>query len=159
MEKPFEDLVGVLSVQSGYAGGRVKNPTYEQVSAGTTGHIEVVQIEYDPYLVSQEKILSVFWKNIDPFDGEGQFCDKGDQYVSALFYASAEQNKSFEKSWQDSQSQLKISGSRKTKFIPNSEFYLAEGYHQDYYRNNPIRYKYYRGGCGRDKRLQQLWKQ
>ncbi len=159
MEKPFEDLPGVISVKSGYAGGSSATATYEQVSAGETGHIEVVQVEYDPSRVKLEKILEVFWKNVDPYDGDGQFCDKGSQYVSALFYQSSEQNQAFIKSWQDSQKKILQRGQLKTKFLPAAEFFVAEEYHQDYYKVNPIRYNYYRNGCGRDKRLKQIWKQ
>ncbi len=157
MEKPFEELPGVISVKSGYSGGSVKNPTYEQVSSGSTGHLEVVQVEYDADKINLEKILEVYWKNVDPFDGVGQFCDKGNQYVSALFYKNKEQMELFNKSWQASQKSLSEKGDLKTKFLPVSEFYVAEDYHQDYYKNNPIRYKYYRNGCGRDKRLKQIW--
>ena len=159
MEKPFEVLPGVISAKSGYAGGLSKNPTYEQVSGGGTGHIEVVQIEYDPSRVSEEKILEIFWQNIDPYDGSGQFCDKGSQYISALFYKNTEQQVAFAKSWQASQKTELQKGELKTKFLPEAEFFVAEDYHQDYYKVNPVRYAYYRNGCGRDKRLQQIWKQ
>lgn len=159
MEKPFEELPGVISARSGYAGGLAKNATYEQVSGGGTGHIEVVQVEYDPSEVSEEKILEIFWQNIDPYDSNGQFCDKGSQYVSALFYKNNEQNAAFVKSWQASQKKVLQKGELKTKFLPAAEFFVAEDYHQDYYKVNPVRYAYYRNGCGRDKRLQQIWKQ
>ena len=158
MEKPFEELPGVLSVKSGYSGGTVKNPTYEQVSSGSTGHIESVQIEYDPAKINIEKILEVYWKNVDPYDGAGQFCDKGSQYSSAIFYKNKEQLDTFDKSWKSIQKNLLQKGTLQTKYLPNSEFYAAEDYHQDYYKKNPIRYKYYRNGCGRDKRLKQIWK-
>ncbi len=158
MEKPFEELKGVNSVVSGYAGGTKKDPTYEQVSSGTTGHLEVVQIEYDPEIVPLEKILEVYWKNVDPYDQRGQFCDKGDQYISALFYKDQQQLAAFEKSWKAAQKNVLQKNDLKTKYLPESMFYAAEDYHQDYYKNNPIRYGYYRNGCGRDKRLQQIWK-
>lgn len=158
MEKPFEELNGVNSVLSGYAGGSVKNPTYEQVSGGTTGHLEVVQIEYDPQIIPLEKILEVYWKNVDPYDQQGQFCDKGNQYISALFYKDQTQLAAFEKSWKVAQKNVIQKSELKTKFLSDSVFYAAENYHQDYYKNNPIRYKYYRNGCGRDNRLKQIWK-
>ncbi len=157
MEKPFEELPGVISVKSGYTGGTVKNPTYQQVSSGTTGHIESVQIEYDPSKIKIEKILEVYWKNVDPYDSAGQFCDKGGQYISALFYKNKEQLDIFNKSWKSIQNDLLQRGPLQTKFLPSSEFYEAEDYHQDYYKKNPIRYSYYRNGCGRDKRLKQVW--
>ncbi|OFZ31952.1 MAG: peptide-methionine (S)-S-oxide reductase [Bdellovibrionales bacterium RIFCSPHIGHO2_01_FULL_40_29] len=157
MEKPFEELVGVLAVTSGYTGGHVENPSYEQVSSGATGHIESVEVVYDSSQISLEKILEVYWINIDPFDGNGQFCDKGYQYTSALFYSTDAEKELFQKSWAQAQRKLKISGTLKTNILPAKTFFKAEDYHQDYYKKNPIRYRYYRSGCGRDKRLQQVW--
>ncbi|MBC7742261.1 MAG: bifunctional methionine sulfoxide reductase B/A protein [Bdellovibrionaceae bacterium] len=158
MEKPFEELPGVIAVTSGYAGGRNKNPTYEQVSAGGTGHLESVQIEFDPQKISVEKLLQTYWKNVDPFDDKGQFCDKGDQYQSALFYKNEAQKKLFENSWAEAKANLKIAGDLKTLIRPTADFYAAEDYHQDYYKKNPVRYKFYRTRCGRDERLRAVWK-
>ncbi len=153
MEPPFDKLDGVLSTTSGYIGGRVENPTYEQVSYGRTGHLEAVKIEYDPSKVSYEKLLEVFWVNIDPLDGRGQFCDKGEQYTSAIFALDEKQREAAEASF----AALTLEGEIQTTVRPAATFYPAEDYHQDYYKKNPIRYKYYRWGCGRDKRLKQLW--
>lgn len=152
MEPPFESLKGVSSVVSGYAGGTRVNPTYEDVSRGGTGHLEAVQITYDPKQVSYAQLLKVFWENIDPLDMKGQFCDKGNQYTSAVFTSKEEEKKEFEKS------RPKDKGEIVTKLLPATVFYPAEEYHQDYYKKNPIRYKFYRYNCGRDKRLEELWK-
>jgi len=157
MEKPFDTLKGVVSTISGYTGGKTKSPSYEQVSSGKSGHIEVVKVEYDPKLVSYQKLLSVFWKNIDPYNDKGQFCDKGEQYKSAVFYSSQEQEKEFLDS-KKALSKHSVDPSKVvTKLLPLETFYPAEEYHQDYYTKNPIRYKYYRYSCGRDKRLKELW--
>jgi peptide-methionine (S)-S-oxide reductase len=155
MEQPFDDLDGVISTTSGYTGGNLKNPTYEQVSAGGTGHAEAVQIVYDPARISYATLLDVFWRNIDPLARDRQFCDVGNQYRSAVFYHNADQKKSAETSL------LSLEKTRgwkiATEIVPAGPFYLAEEYHQDYYRKNPLRYKFYRGSCGRDKRLKELW--
>jgi len=153
MEPPFDKLDGVLSTTSGYAGGRTENPTYEQVSTGRTGHLEVLQIEYDPAKVSYEELLEVFWRNIDPLDGRGQFCDKGEQYTSAIFALDEAQAAAAKAS----KAGVALDGEIQTRILPAAEFYPAEDYHQDYYKKNPIRYKYYRWGCGRDQRLKKLW--
>src|SRR5207249_4713703 len=145
----------VLSTNSGYTGGTKKNPTYEQVTTGTTGHAEAVQIAYDPSKVSYEKLLEVFWRNIDPLTPNAQFCDHGSQYRSAIFYHDETQKKLAEKSKQVVQRRFKQSVV--TEIAPATEFYPAEDYHQDYYKKNLIRYKVYRYGCGRDQRLEQLW--
>ena len=154
MVHPFDSLPGVISVTSGYAGGEAKNPTYEQVSAGGTGHRESVQIVYDPRRVSYAKLLDVFWHNIDPTDNTGQFCDKGSQYRSAIFYYDETQKRLAEESKQALQKRFK---QIYTDILPASEFYAAEDYHQDYYKKNPIRYQFYRFNCGRDQRLAQVW--
>jgi len=155
MEPPFDKLDGVISTTSGYTGGHVENPTYSQVSDGGTGHAESVEIRYDPNKVSYEKLLDVFWHNIDPLAKDRQFCDSGTQYRSAVFYHDEDQRAlaiasrdrlAKEKGW-DIQ----------TEIVPATKFYPAEEYHQDYYLKNPVRYKYYRNGCGRDQRLEQLW--
>jgi peptide methionine sulfoxide reductase msrA/msrB len=157
METAFEGLPGVYSVTSGYAGGHVKNPTYEQVGSGGTGHAESVQVAYDPKLMTYAQLLEVFWRNVDPTDATGQFCDRGNQYRSAIFYAGDEQKRAATAS----RSALGSSGRLKqpivTEIVPLAAFYPAEAYHQDFYKKDPIRYKTYRLGCGRDRRLEQLW--
>jgi peptide methionine sulfoxide reductase msrA/msrB len=157
MEPPFDKLDGVIATRSGYMGGSTANPTYEQVSSGSSGHLEVLQIEYDPSKVTYEKLLEVFWKNIDPFNENGQFCDKGSQYQSVVFFAKESEKENFFKSIENLTKQGIKKENIKTKIIPATTFYLAEEYHQDYYKKNPIRYKYYRTSCGRDKRLKEIW--
>jgi len=155
MEPPFDGLKGVIATTSGYAGGAKKNPTYEEVSGGKSGHIEVLEVTYDPALVTYEELLAVFWKNIDPFDASGQFCDKGPQYASGIF-ASAADRAAAEASL--AAQEKKFGKKLATKLLPEAEFFPAEEYHQDYYRKNPLRYKYYRFSCGRDARLKEIWK-
>ena len=155
MEPPYDELDGVISTISGYTGGTKKNPTYEEVSAGTTGHAEAVQITYDPTKISYEKLLDVFWHNIDPLTANAQFCDSGSQYRSAIFYHDETQKNLAEASKKRLQSRFKEP--IVTEIVRATEFYPAEDYHQDYYKKNPIRYKIYRYGCGRDQRLQKLW--
>jgi peptide-methionine (S)-S-oxide reductase len=157
MEPPYDKLDGVISTISGYTGGNVPNPTYEQVSSGRTGHTEVVQIEYDPSKISYEELLEVFWKNVDPVDGGGQFCDRGDQYRTGIFYHDEEQQRLAEQSKRELERSGLLPGGIVTEITPLAVFYAAEEYHQDYYQKNPLRYKYYRTACGRDRRLQQLW--
>lgn len=157
MEPPFDKLDGVVSTISGYTGGRVANPSYKQVSAGGTGHLEALQVTYDPKTVSYEKLLKVFWKNIDPTDGGGQFCDRGQQYESAIFVHSDEQREAAEKSKRELTSSGKLSKSIITPIRAAEKFYEAEEYHQDYYLKNPLRYRFYRYNCGRDAVLQKLW--
>jgi peptide-methionine (S)-S-oxide reductase len=155
MEPPFDKTEGVLSTVSGYTGGQAENPTYEEVSAGGTGHYEAVKIEYDPAKISYEKLLDVFWPNVDPFDASGQFCDKGQQYRAAIFYATeAEKSLAGESKRRIEQ---KLGKTVATEVLPASAFYPAEDYHQDYYVKNPIRYRFYRYGCGRDARLKAVW--
>jgi len=154
MEGPFDALPGVISVTVGYTGGRVKNPTYEQVSEGGTGHRESVQIVFDPTKISYAKLLDVFWRNIDPADNEGQFCDKGSQYRSALFYHDNVQKRLAEESKAAVEKKL---GRAYTDILPASEFWRAEEYHQHYYKKNPVRYHFYRFNCGRDQRLAAIW--
>jgi len=157
MEPPFDKLDGVVSTTSGYTGGQKKDPTYEEVSAGTTGHAEAVEIVYDPSKVSYEKLLEVFWHNIDPVTANRQFCDRGPQYRSAIFYHDAEQKKLAEVSKQALDASGKLGKPIVTEIVAASTFYPAEAYHQDYYEKNPVRYKYYRYSCGRDARLKELW--
>jgi len=149
MEAPFDKLPGVISVTVGYTGGHVKNPT--------TGHAESVQIVYDPGKISYEKLLDIFWHNIDPTVKDRQFCDIGSQYRSAIFYHNEEQKVLAQKSKEELEKSKPFKGPIVTEITPASEFYPAEEYHQHYYKKNPIRYRYYRYGCGRDQRLEQLW--
>jgi peptide-methionine (S)-S-oxide reductase len=157
MEAPFDKLPGVVSVTVGYTGGTVKNPTYEQVSAGGTGHAESVEIAFDPKIISYGKLLEIFWHNIDPTVADRQFCDYGRQYRTAIFYHSEEQRKLAEQSKAALSKTKSFPGQIVTEIVPAGTFYPAEDYHQHYYRKNPIRYKFYRTSCGRDKRLQDLW--
>ena len=156
-ESDFEKLNGVISAASGYIGGHLKNPNYKQVSAGGTGHTEAVQVIFDDQKVSYSELVEYFWKTIDPTDAGGQFCDRGQQYRSEIFYQSEEQRSIAEAS----KNALAASGLLKaeiaTQLTPSSRFYPAEDYHQDYYLKNPVRYNYYRWGCGREKRLEALW--
>ena len=155
MEPPFDKLDGVISTISGYAGGKKKNPTYEEVSAGNTGHAEVVQITYDPKKITYEKLLEVFWHNVDPLTPNRQFCDVGSQYRTAIFYHDETQKRLAEESKKALSKRFKEP--IVTEIVAASEFYPAEDYHQDYYTKNPLRYKYYRYNCGRDQRLEALW--
>jgi len=155
MEPPYDKTDGVIATISGYSGGKTANPTYEQVSAGSTGHIEVVKVEYDPAKVSYEKLLDIFWRNIDPFDADGQFCDKGSQYRSAIFFGNDKEKELAETS--KKQIAEKLGQAVVTDILSASEFYPAEDYHQDYYEKNPLKYKFYRYGCGRDARLETVW--
>jgi len=157
MEPPFDKLDGVVSTISGYTGGTVQQPTYEQVSAGRTGHAESVQVTYDPSKVSYEKLLDVFWHNIDPTVKDRQFCDTGSQYRSAIFVHDAEQRRLAEASKAALERSKPFKGAIVTEIVNAGAFYPAEEYHQDYYLKNPIRYRYYRTGCGRDARLKELW--
>ncbi|HIF51162.1 MAG TPA: peptide-methionine (S)-S-oxide reductase MsrA [Thiotrichaceae bacterium] len=156
MEKPFDKLDGVIATISGYTGGHTENPTYNQTSTGTTGHYEALQIEYDPEKVSYEKLLEVFWKNIDPFDAIGQFCDKGPQYRAAIFTKNDKEKELATKSKEALQAKLNGKANIVTEILLAKRFYDAEEYHQDYYKKNPVRYRYYRYGCGRDKRLEKV---
>ena len=157
MEPPFEALDGVVSVTSGYTGGHVANPSYEQVSAGGTGHREAVRVEYDPARVRYEQLLEVFWHNVDPLDAGGQFCDRGPQYGSAIFVADAEQRRLAEASKRALAQAGRFDRGLATEILDTGPFYPAEEYHQDYARKNPLRYRYYRHGCGRDARLEAVW--
>lgn len=155
MEPPFDAIDWVISTTSGYTGGQVKNPTYEQVSAGGTGHAEAVEVLYDPAKVSYGKLLEIFWRNIDPLAVNRQFCDGGNQYRTAIFYHDDGQRRLAE------EAKRRLERERgwriATEIVAAREFYPAEEYHQDYYRKNPGRYKLYRYNCGRDQRLKELW--
>lgn len=157
MEAPFDKLPGVVSVMPGYTGGKVKNPTYKQVSAGGTGHTEAVQIVYDPSRIGYARLLDVFWHNIDPTARDRQFCDSGSQYRSEIFYHTEEQRQEALRSKEALEKSKPFKGPIVTEVTKGSEFYPAEEYHQHYYKKNPIRYQYYRSGCGRDRRLKELW--
>lgn len=155
-ESDFEKLPGVLSAESGYTGGNTANPSYEAVSAGGTGHTEAVRVVYDPSKVSYPALVEYFWRTIDPTVKDRQFCDVGSQYRSAIFYGDAAQKAVIDAS----KAAILKAGVVKqiwTQVAPASTFYPAEEYHQDYYKKNPIRYKYYRHNCGRDQRLEQVW--
>ena len=157
MEPPYEKLPGVISVISGYTGGQKINPTYEEVSAGGTGHAEAVQVTYDPAKISYQKLLDVFWHNIDPTVTDQQFCDVGSQYRSEIFYHDAEQARLAKASRAKLEKEKPFREPIVTGITAATTFYPAEEYHQDYYKKNPLRYKYYRTGCGRDRRLKALW--
>ena len=155
VESDFDKVDGVISTTSGYTGGSVANPTYQQVSAGGTGHTEAVKVAYDPAKVSYEKLLDVFWHNHDPLAKNAQFCDHGEQYRAGIFYHDDEQRRLAEASRQAVQKRFKEPV--QTEISPAGAFYVAEDYHQDFYQKNPVRYRFYRFNCGRDKRLEQLW--
>ena len=157
MEPPFDKLDGVISTTSGYTGGHMENPNYKQVSAGASGHTEAVQIEYDPEKISYEQLLEVFWRNIDPTTADRQFCDTGSQYRPGIFYHNPQQKNAAEKSLKTIEATKTFTEPVVTEITAASTFYPAEDYHQDYYQKNPLRYKYYRFACGRDKRLEMLW--
>ena len=157
MESAFDKVDGGVTTTSGYIGGTKIDPTYEQVSAGRTGHYEALQIDYDPARVSYERLLEVFWRNIDPLDATGQFCDKGPQYRAAVFALDDGQRAAAEASKAALDKSGKLPGRVVTEVLPSTKFYPAEAYHQDYYRKNPTSYSYYRWNCGRDRRLERLW--
>ncbi|MBL8779869.1 MAG: peptide-methionine (S)-S-oxide reductase MsrA [Alphaproteobacteria bacterium] len=155
VESDFDKVPGVLSTTSGYTGGTVANPTYEDVSSGGTGHAEVVKVVYDPQMVTYEKLLYIFWRNVDPLTKEAQFCDYGTQYRSAIFYLDEKQKQLAEASKAALQPRFKRP--IVTEIVKAGPFYAAEDYHQDYYKKNPVRYKFYRYNCGRDARLDEVW--
>lgn len=155
MEEPFDVIDGVISTTSGYIDGHLKNPTYQQISTGTTGHTEAVKIVYDPAKVSYTDLLKIFWVNIDPLTANAQFCDRGSQYRSGIYYLDDAQKQAALQSLEKVKSQFELPVVTEIKAA--STFYPAEKYHQDYYRINPRRYKFYRWRCGRDARLQELW--
>jgi peptide-methionine (S)-S-oxide reductase len=157
MEPPFDKLPGVTATISGYTGGRTVNPSYEQVSSGSTGHAEAVQVIYDPKKVSYEKLLEVFWVNIDPTVKDRQFCDSGNQYRTGIFYSDEAQRKAAEASKAAIEKSKPFKQAIVTPIEMAGAFYAAEDYHQDYYKKNPVRYNFYRTGCGRDARLKELW--
>jgi peptide-methionine (S)-S-oxide reductase len=155
MEPPFDELPGVVSTTSGYTGGRVASPTYEQVSDGGTGHAEAVQVVFQPARVSYERLLAVFWKNVDPLTPNAQFCDVGSQYRSAIFYHDEAQRRAADSSRRALQPRFREP--IVTEIVAAAPFYRAEEYHQDYYRKNPIRFRFYKASCGREARLDDVW--
>jgi len=157
MQPPFDATPGVIKTTVGYTGGHVDDPTYEQVSAGGTGHAESIQIEFDPSKVSYEQLLQIFWHNIDPTARDRQFCDVGHQYRTAIFYHSEAQREAAERSKAALEASGELPGPIVTEIVPATTFWPAEEYHQAYYKKNPIRYRYYRWRCGRDQRLKELW--
>lgn len=159
VESDFDKVPGVISTTSGYTGGKTLNPTYEQVSSHTTGHAEVVQVVYDPRKVTYEKLVEYYWRSIDPTVKDAQFCDHGSPYRSAIFVQDAEQMKIATASRTALEKSKPFKEPIVTEIVLASAFYPAEEYHQDYYKKNPVRYKYYRTSCGRDARVKQLWGQ
>ena len=157
MEPPYDKLDGVISTTSGYTGGHTAAPTYEEVTAGGTGHAEAVEIVYDPARISYAKLLDVFWRNIDPTTRDRQFCDEGSQYRSAIFYHDEEQKRLAEESRAALEKNKPFPQPIVTEIVPAGAFTPAEDYHQDYYLKHPIRYRFYRFTCGRDQRLEELW--
>ena len=157
MEEDFEKVEGVLSAVSGYMDGTLANPTYEQVSAGGTGHAESVEVIYDPAKVSYDQLLDAFWRNIDPLTPNAQFCDHGNQYRAAIFPSSPEEQKLAEGSRKRLAESKRFPRPVVTQIVPASTFYPAEEYHQDFYKKNPVRYKFYKFNCGRTQRLEEVW--
>ncbi len=152
----FDKIPGVVSVVAGYTGGALANPSYSQVSSGGTGHAEAVQVQFDPQRIGYPALLRIFWRNVDPLDASGQFCDRGEQYRSEIFYRDSAQKGEAEESGRAMRSG-QLPGAIVTQIVRAGPFYTAEAYHQGYYRKHPVAYAIYRWGCGRDKRLHQLW--
>ncbi|HNC81665.1 MAG TPA: peptide-methionine (S)-S-oxide reductase MsrA [Nitrospira sp.] len=157
MEEVFEKVPGVTAVVSGYMGGRVEHPSYEQVSAGGTGHAESVEVVYDPAKASYTTLLEAFWHNVDPVTPNAQFCDHGSQYRSVIFYQGEEQKRLAEESKRAIEQSQRLTQPIVTELTKASQFYPAEEYHQDFYKKNPIRYKFYKFNCGRAQRLEEVW--
>jgi peptide-methionine (S)-S-oxide reductase len=161
MQSPFDKLKseGVISTRVGYTGGTLASPTYEEVSAGNSGHRESVEITFDSKKITYKKLLDVFWHNIDPFNSYGQFCDNGEQYTSAVFYLNESQKKDYEEVLEKLKKEKKWTEKVTTVLLPAKDFYPAEDYHQSYYLKNPVKYHFYRENCGRDTRLNKIWHQ
>ncbi|KZL05501.1 Peptide methionine sulfoxide reductase MsrA [Pseudovibrio axinellae] len=157
IESDFDKIDGVLKTTSGYTGGRTENPTYKQVSAGDTGHLEALEIKYDPAVVSYEELLTAFWHSVDPTDAGGQFCDRGESYQTTIFATTPEQLAKAKASKKALERSQEIGAPIVTPIRAAATFYDAEGYHQNYYEKNPVRYKFYRYRCGRDQRVKQVW--
>ncbi len=157
MEPPFDKIDGVFSTTSGYTSGHKKDPTYREVSSGGSGHTEAIEIVFDPEKVTYSQLLEIFWKNIDPVAVDRQFCDAGSQYRSGIYYKNKDQEVAARESLQKLKQGKTFKKEIVTEIVAASTFYPAEDYHQDYYKKNPLRYKYYRFSCGRDKRLSEVW--
>lgn len=157
MQPPFDKTKGVISTRVGYTGGDKANPTYEEVSSGKTGHREAIEVTYDPEVISYDELLKIFWRNIDPLNADGQFCDRGFQYTSAIFVRDEAERKLAEASKSDLEKKQNLKSKVATSIVPAKTFYPAEDYHQKYAEKNPVRYKFYRTTCGRDRRLKQVW--
>ena len=157
LQPPFDKLNGVIKTVVGYAGGHKKNPTYEDVTSQTSGHYEAIQVTYDPSKITYKELLDVFWKNHDPTDVNGQFCDRGESYRAAIFVHNGGQKSVAENSKAMVGSNPRLTNNVVTPILDFTNFYPAEEYHQDYYKKNPVRYKYYRWNCGRDNRLKEIW--
>lgn len=155
MEEAFDAVPGVAATTSGYTGGHVENPEYRQVTGGDTGHFEAVKVDYDPAQVGYDQLLETFWRNVDPFDAQGQFCDKGSSYRSAVFVGTDEERQAAEATEANVAERFQMQVV--TEILPEKAFYPAEDYHQNYYQTNPAQYKYYKWGCGRAQRLQEIW--
>lgn len=158
MQGPFDFLEGVISTKAGYTGGKIENPSYEEVSTGTTGHAEAVEVLYDPQKISYKELLEVFWRNIDPTTRDQQFADRGNQYRTAIFYHDEEQKKLAEQSKSELEKSGKFNKPIVTEIIEATRFYPAEDYHQDYYKKNPFRYEMYKQGSGRTSFIERMWK-
>src|ERR1051326_9170935 len=157
MQPAFDAVPGVVSTTVGYTGGHTKDPSYHEVGSGTTGHAEAIEAVYDPTKVTYADLLKDFWRNVDPTDAGGQFCDHGNQYRSGIFFHDEEQRRLAEQSKSEVAKKLKVPGPIVTQIVAASTFYSAEDYHQSYYKKNPLRYRFYRRGCGRDQRLEEVW--
>lgn len=157
MQPPYDELDGVLDTEVGFTGGHVEHPSYEQVVAGDTGHLEAVRVTYDPERIDYRELLDVFWRNIDPLDDGGQFCDRGEHYKAAIFVADDTERDEAEASLEALESSERFDDPIVTRIREAETFYLAEDYHQDYYQTRPLRYRFYRSSCGRDARLSELW--
>jgi len=159
MQPSFDRAAGVIKTEAGYSGGHVVKPTYEQVSRGDTGHMEVIAVTYDPAKITYQQLLDIYWTTIDPIDAEGQFCDRGSQYASAIFYADEAEHKMALESKMLLEADDERFGGKPvvTKILPAAPFYPAEEYHQSYYKKNSLRYQFYRSRCGRDERLEKVW--
>ena len=156
MEEAFEQIEGVVKVESGYTGGIIENPSYDMVSQGKTKHLEAIRVTYNPMIIQYENLLGGFWDNVDPFDGEGQFCDQGEHYRSAVFYGDEKERKAAVKTKEALKRKLASRVQIHTMILPRKKFYPAEEYHQDYYKKNPYRYNYYKFRCGRSQRLKEI---
>ena len=156
MEEAFEQIEGVIKVESGYTGGIIENPSYDMVSQGKTKHLEAVRVTYNPVMINYENLLEEFWNNVDPFDGEGQFCDRGEHYRSAVFYGNKNELATAVNTKETLKEKLVLKVPIRTMILPRKKFYPAEEYHQDYYKKNPYRYNYYKFRCGRSQRLKEI---